>query len=142
MKAKEYLGQVRTLDILITNKKETLARLRARVTSITAPMGDKINVQTSPRHDRLEESIVKIVDLENRITEDIKRLAELKDEIMRTIDTIGDADLINLLYKRYIHLKPWFKIAGEMNYSEQHIFRLHGKALIKIQNIINKRSDT
>ena len=142
MTAKEYLGQIRRLDKMIENKIETVARLRERATSVTAPMGEKINVKTSPCHDNLEKTIVKIADFERSIDADVKKLLETKREIMSTIDSIDDADFINLLYQRYVFYKPWFKIASAMNYSEQHIFRLHGKALIKIQSIINKRNDT
>lgn len=136
MKAKEYLGQIRKYDVLIANKTETVARLREQATSITAKT-DKVNVQTTARNDKLEATIVKIIDLENGILKDIERLTELKGEVTRVIDAVNDADLINLLYKRYVHYEEWATIAEEMNFSEQHVLRLHGKALLRVQDIIN-----
>ena len=136
MTAKEYLGQIRKYDVLIENKTKTVARLREQATGISVKM-DKINVKTTARTDRLEETIVKIVDLENSILKDVEKIAELKGEVTRSIDKVGDADLINLLYKRYVHYKEWADIADEMNFSVQHVLRLHGKALHKVQNIID-----
>lgn len=137
MRAKEYLGQIRRYDVLIENKTETVARLREQATSITVK-SDKVNVKTTARHDKLEATIAKIIDLENGILKDIERLTELKDEVTRVIDAVNDADLINILYKRYVHYEEWTAIADEMNFSEQHVLRLHGKALQKVQNIINQ----
>lgn len=136
MKAKEFLSRIRKYDILIARKTETVARLREQATSITAKT-DKVNVQTTARNDRLEETITKIIDLENSILKDIEQLAELKSNITQVIDTLDDADMINLLYKRYVHFEEWAMIADDMAFSLQNVFKLHGKALLKVQDIIN-----
>lgn len=140
MNAKTYLGQIRKFDILISNKMDIVEDLRAQATSITAKM-DKVNVKTTARADRLEDTIVKIMDLESRILKDIEKITELKGEIVKVIDAVDNGDMINLLYKRYVHYEEWQQIADEMNYSIQHVLRLHGKALPKVQNIINQAND-
>ena len=140
MTAKVFLSQIRKYDILIANKTETLARLRSQAVSITVNT-DKLNVQTTARHDRLEETIIKIMDLESRILKDIETVTELKKDVTDVIDKLEEADEINLLYKRYVFHKDWTVIADEMNYSEQHILRLHGKALFEVQNVLNSLKD-
>ena len=46
---------------------------------------------------------------------------------------IEDKELQVVLEKRYLCFESWEKIAVEMNYSIQHIFRLHSKALKNIE---------
>jgi hypothetical protein len=137
VKAKEYLGQIRKYDILLRNKMDIVENLREQATSITAKM-DKVNVKSTSRTDRLEDTIVKIIDLENRILSDIEKITTLKGEVIKTIDAVDDGDMINILYKRYVHYEEWTQIADELAFSIQHIHRLHGRALLVVQSIINK----
>lgn len=141
MNAKSYLGQIRKYDILISNKTETVEKLRAQATSITAKM-DKVNVKSTARTDRLEDTIVKIIDLENRILSDIAKATRLKGEIVKTIDAVDDGDMINILYKRYVHYEEWTQIADELAFSIQHIHRLHGKALLRVQSILKAKEES
>ena len=136
MKAKDYLGQIRKYDILLRNKTDIVEELRAQATSITAKM-DKLNVKSTARTDRLEETIIKIIDLENSILSDIAFITTIKGAVIKTIDAVDDGDMINILYKRYVQYKEWTQIADELAYSIQHIHRLHGRALLRVQSIIN-----
>ena len=81
---------------------------------------------------KLEDTIVKIIDLQEEINRDIDKLVDLKKEIARTIKKIEDKELQVVLEKRYLCFESWEKITVEMNYSIQHIFRLHSKALKNI----------
>lgn len=133
--AKEYLGQIRRYDIMIENKLEMVRRLRNQAESITAPMNGE-RVQASKRPDKMAECVVKMVDLERIIKDDVEELTRIKEEVMSVIDRVDDADMINLLYKRYVLYKPWEKIADEMFFSVQTVYRLHGKALLKVQALM------
>ena len=61
---------------------------------------------------------------------------ELKKEIMRTIHSVSDVELQTLLEKRYLCFLSWEKIAVDMHYSIQHIFRMHDQALSKVSAIM------
>lgn len=131
MNAKEYLGQIRKLDILIDRKNEQLFRLREQVLSITASTEGE-RVKSSGNVHRMEATLAKIIDLQSEINDDIDTLVDLKQEIMNTIDDLRDPELIDLLYRRYLSYEKWERIALEMNYNIRWIYRLHGKALEKI----------
>lgn len=135
MTAKEYLGQIRKYDILIENKTKMIQRLREQAESVTVAMGGE-RVKSSGSNDKLGDTIVKILDLENTIKKDVESMARVKQDVMNTIDKIGDADLMNVLYKRYVHFKTWEEIPEEMGYTERTIYRLHGKALLALQKHI------
>lgn len=139
MEAKEYLGQIRKLDTLIKNKLRLMEDLRDSTQQVTAKPKD-VAVKSTARLDRLEEAICKIVDLEKAIANDIEKLAKIKNEIIATIDQLDNADMIEILYRKYVHLEDWTKIVDEMCLSEQSIYRLHGIALAKVNAILKNES--
>ena len=73
--------------------------------------------------------IVKIIDLENEIDEEIDILVDLKQEIVSLIKQVKNPEYQTLLELRYLNFKIWEQIATEIRYSIQHIFRIHNKSL-------------
>lgn len=71
-------------------------------------------------------------DYEDRLWEENERLAQQMAEIERAISRISDKKESELLRLRYIDGKKWSEIAEEMLYSEQHIHRIHQKAIEKL----------
>lgn len=132
MNTKEYLKQAFYLDKRINSKLEQVESLNALATKATSTLSD---MPKSPNREisKLEDTIVKIIDLQEEINKDIDRLVDLKKEIIRKIKNIEDKELQVVLEKRYLCFESWEKIAVEMNYSIQHIFRLHSKALKNIE---------
>jgi DNA-directed RNA polymerase specialized sigma subunit len=80
----------------------------------------------------MEDTIVKIVDLENEINRDIDRLVDLKAEARRLIGQVKEPDQQLVLELRYLCYKPWSEIMVELGCSEPTVYRLHGEALKKI----------
>ena len=60
-------------------------------------------------------------------------LQHLMHEMWKQIQKVTDADARDLLTKRYLEFKPWKVVASELNYSVQHIYYLHNKALEKLR---------
>lgn len=131
MNAKEYLQQIKRLDTLINRKTDLLYDLKSQVLSITASAEGE-RVKHSSNVHRMEDTIVKIIDLQNEINTIIDQLVDVKREILTVIDSLDDADLIDLLYRRYVYYEKWEDIALKMNYNVRWIYRLHKKALQKI----------
>jgi len=77
MTAKEYLGQAYRLDQRINSKLEQVMSLRDLATKATSTLSDVAPSGTRNVH-RMEDIIVKIVDLENEINRDIDNLVDLK----------------------------------------------------------------
>lgn len=136
MNAKEYLTQIKKLNVLIENKLTEVERLRDRAESVTACVGGE-KVKSTSRSDNMENTIIKLIDMSRAIEKEVDKLVELKTEATHVIDMLDKADEINLLYKRYIQFKTWEQIAEEMDYSLQGIYKMHGFALQKVQKILN-----
>jgi len=131
MTAKEYLGQVRHLDSQIDVKLRQAERLKELATKTTATFSD---MPKAPGHNRssMEKTIVKMIDLQNEINDDIDRLVDLKEDVKATIARLDNPTERLLLEKRYLCQESWSKIAEDMNYSEQYVFKIHAGALQKV----------
>lgn len=132
MTAKQYLRQVKRLDNIINAKLEQIEKLRAMSINISRVMSpDKVHSQEN--RSKTEKIIVKIIDLEREVTNDIDRLVDLKREIMQKIDAMEDDNYKVLLTLRYLNFKTWEEIAVEMDYTFQWVHQLHKRALIEFE---------
>lgn len=135
MNAKEYLGQAFYLDKRINSKLEQVESLNTLATKATATLSD---MPRSPNRgtSRLEDTIVKIIDLQEEINRDIDRLIDLKADIVSIIKKVDDKELQTILEKRYLCFLSWERIAVDMHYNIRTIYRLHNKGLEKVNKII------
>lgn len=124
MTAKEYLRQVRSVDKRIKNKLEMVEQLRDTATSATATLSDMPR-SDSPNLQRMEDTICKIVDLENEISEEINRLVDLKREVQAAIDALPNPDQQLVLELRYLCYKSWNEISIELGFCDRNVYRLH-----------------
>ena len=131
MTAKEYLGQARFLDMRINSKIQQVASLNELATKCTATISD---MPGNPNRggSRMADAVVKIIDLQEEINRDIDKLVELKREIMEVIRAVPNVEYQTVLEKRYLCFSAWEQIAVDMNYSIQHIHRMHSAALNEI----------
>ena len=128
MKAKEYLSQAYRLDQRIDAKIEQVMSLRNLAAKATSTLSDAAPSGTRNVH-RMEDIIIKIIDLEEEINADIDNLVDLKREIMAAIRSIHDPDYCTVLELRYLCFKPWEQIAVEMGYGIDNVYKLHRMAL-------------
>jgi DNA-directed RNA polymerase specialized sigma subunit len=128
MNAKEYLSQAFHIDQRINSKLEQVMKLRETSTKATATLSDMPRGD-SPNVHRMEDTIVKIIDLENEINRDIDRLVDLKRDAREVINRLSDPDQQLILELRYLCYKSWTQIMEALDYSETSVYRLHGQAL-------------
>ena len=124
MKIKEYLGKAYRLDQRINSKLEqieSLNELATKASTTLTGMPRNSNGATS----RMEDVIVKIIDLQTEINNDIDELVDLKSEIVRLIKEVDNYEYQTLLEKRYLCFNTWEQIAVDMDYSIQQIGRAH-----------------
>ena len=137
MTAREYLEQARTLDMEINSKLEMVSSLRAMAERTTSALSRAVVSRSRDDH-QMEETIAKIVDLEREVNEDIDRLVELKREIMGVIKKLDDPVDRYLLSMRYICGKDWEEIADAMNYHIRTIYKVHDRAIQKMENLLER----
>lgn len=139
MTTKAYLEQARFLDMRIKSKIQQIDSLRELATSCTTVLSD---MPRNPKRgtSKVETSVLKIIELQEGLKSDIDALVDLKRDIMATIHSVEDVELQALLEKRYLCFLSWERIAVEMHYSIQHIYRMHETALDAVDKILACRS--
>lgn len=128
MTAKEYLSQAYRLDKRIDSKIEQLKSLNLLATKCTSTLSDMPKSQ-SAGNSRLEDTVVKIVDLQEEINRDIDSLVVLKRDIVRRIKSVQNPEYQIILELRYLCFKTWEEIAVQMNCSIDNVFKIRKNAL-------------
>lgn len=128
MNAKQYLKQLKWLKNLIDTKNEQIESLREIATKIT-PNYSSEPVQTSSISNKVGNSVVKIVDLENELTVDVQKYTSLMQEIIHKIELIPDNELKLLLTYKYVNFNTWEQIAEKMDCSLRWVYELHQRGL-------------
>ena len=139
MTAKEYLSQARFLDNRINSKIHQVSSLNELATKCTATISDMPHSPNSGGS-TMADAVCKIIDLQEEINKDIDRLVDLKREIMGVIKAVPNVEYQTILEKRYLCFISWEQIAVDMNYSMQHIHRMHSSALKEI--VIPKQDES
>ena len=135
MNVKEYLEQAKYLDMRINSKIEQLSTLNDLATKCTVTLSD---MPRNPNKgiSNMEDTIVKIIDLQEEINRDIDQLVDLKREIMVVIKKISNVEYQTILENRYLSFMSWEQIAVEMKYSIQQVYRLRDRAHKVVEKIV------
>ena len=124
---------MRHVDMMIDCKCEQVRELRDRLTSISCPLGEKVQTDVNP--DKFTNTISKIIELEKDINADIDKLVDMKRVARNLIESL-DNDVEKLvMYKRYFDNKTFEEISVEMSYSWRRIHQVHGNSLKKLERL-------
>lgn len=118
------------------DKLQELRNLAQKVTPAysQSPGGGSGNAQ------KLENSIVKIIEQEKIITECCNELCAQLAEIRALVALLPMGPMRLVMQRRYLNYQKWEQIAAELHYSWQNVHRLHSKALDYILHEMNKRN--
>ena len=130
--AKNYLSQAFGINQRIESKLVQIEELHNLATKATVTYSD---MPKNPNRSgsRIEDCIIKIMDLEAEINKDMVELVELKKDIIHRIKSVEGVELQTILELRYLSYMRWEEIAIELGYGIDNIFRLHRNALDEIR---------
>ncbi len=138
MTAKEYLGQAYRLDQRINSKLQQIESLRSLTMKVTASY-DSEPVSHTRNVSSLEDTIIRLMEAENQINQQIDELVRLKVDISKLIDRVRNESYRLILEKRYLCFLPWDQIASEMNYSRRWVLSKHDRAVEVVERLMNGR---
>jgi DNA-directed RNA polymerase specialized sigma subunit len=139
--AKEFLSQAYRIDQRINAKIEQVQSLRDLAAKATATLSDNSPAKGERNIHRMEDVIIKMVDLENEIHNDISILLGIKKDVGAVIKRVKDPEQQMVLEMRYLCYTPWEKIAEQLAYSPQHTYRIHGAAISSIARELESKCD-
>ena len=130
MTAKDFLRRARSVDRRVDEATERVDRLRAKLED-----GRMSKITGMPRGGSEDWTATadKLIELEKRVNARIRELVRVKHLAMDAIDRVDEARLREVLELYYIDGFNWDQVAQRMELDKRWVFRLHGKALQKIE---------
>lgn len=135
MTAKDYLKDIRKLDLEIQTLQEQISLLRKNAEGLRA-----MELSDMPKGGRgkdLSDYVAEIADLQMVCVQHVSELIMKKQEAIERIMGIDGSELRNVLLLRYIQCKEWDEIADKLQYNLRTIFRLHGEALKEFGDVVS-----
>ena len=116
--------------------KDEIDTLREMVVSTVAiQQGER--VLSSGTQDKMAETICKINEKECEWNDLMREFALARANVIINIQKLNNPEYEQILYKRYCQSKKWEEIALEMNYTYQWVCKLHGRALLELDKVLN-----
>ena len=131
---KAYLRKAYRLDKVIKSQAAELQVLRAALSSIGGGGGD--GMPHGYRHDgTIGEitNIVRAVDLEAKLQEEIRVTVAKWKEIHETVERLKNLDEKLIIRMRYIEGRNWDEIAAELHFSRSAVFKVHDSAIDNLE---------
>lgn len=135
MTAKDYLKDIRKLDLEIQTLQEQICLLRKNAEGLRA-----MELSDMPKGGKgkdLSDYVAEIADLQMVCVQHVSELIMKKQEAIERIMSIDGSELRNVLLLRYIQCKEWDEIADKLQYNLRTIFRLHGEALKEFGDVVS-----
>ena len=130
MTPKQYLAQARYIDERIEARIAERDRLLETVSAARSP---QLTGMPAGGSKDWTDTVDKAADLSAIIDADIKRLILLKWEIWKVIDAVEDVRYRTVLELYYRAGYTWERIAEKMHYDLRYVYKLHGRALLKVK---------
>lgn len=141
MKAKEYVQQLKRLEVLIKNKQLEIIQLKEEAVFPSGGSFDGLGVQTTRKIDKMQNIICDYVNMEEELQKDIMLLYQRKIEIVHTIELLPPIEY-DLLHKVFVQGNTLYDVADVYNRSYSWATTTQGRALKKLQKILDERECT
>lgn len=99
-------------------------------------------VKSSPRHDSLERSVIKLEELEVRHAEQLEECVELRAEAVAAIDRLEDVRYKTMLTLYYVDGHSWETVAEKARYNVQYCKDLRAEALPLFWEVMPRSAKT
>lgn len=80
--------------------------------------------------DRMGALVARVADLQDDLAAELDRYLQVRDMITAKIGCLKDERYRDVLVYRYVAGLDWGSVAKVMHYSIDHVYRLHGGALV------------
>lgn len=132
MTAREYLSQAFLLDRRIRAKERQLECMRTHAAYAT-PELTGMPKAGSRTVSHVEDAAIRMLELEQMISEQIAELVRLRKEIAGVIQAVNNPECEALLEMRYLSLMSWEQISDVLGYHSKYVFDVHRRALEMIR---------
>lgn len=127
---KDWLWRYKEALLDIDSWQRELEEWRTRAEKITQVVSDM------PRGGsglNIDDIVIKMTEIMDNIKEKVSESQKIKLELEIAFEGLNDGILEGLMKYRYINCLDWAQIAIVMGYSEPHCWKLHGRALQRLE---------
>ncbi|MCL2053682.1 MAG: hypothetical protein FWG90_04450 [Oscillospiraceae bacterium] len=138
MTPKEYLEQVRVINRTVALMTEKYVSMRSML------YGRSVNYSSErkkgeTRENSTENALLRVIDYEKRLKKEINNLVNQRIQVEDSIHELLEEPIIKEIFERkYLLFQTWEEISRCVNYSLQHLHRLHSKNLPKFSEAADK----
>lgn len=137
-KAKEFLRDVRRMELTVQSKLEQLDKIRRDMTTIKAVDYSKQKLDGGdPAGAHYESLAARLIDEEARINEVIDSLSDLREQATRIIDRMEDRTEAAVLTYYYIGGCTWEETAEKAYVALRSVYYIHGRALYHFEELMD-----
>lgn len=138
MKAKEFLLQLKKLDVMITNKLIEKEQWKLIASGTTAMVGGE-RVQSSGSQQKMADAVVRYINIEQEIDMVIDTLVDAKKDVISVIEQLNptEYDVLHKIYVQYMSLSDVADMYDDKKYSA--ITTIHGRGIKHVQDILDRR---
>lgn len=134
MTAKEFLRQYGDCERRIQSRQRRIERLKEQAKSITQTLSER--VQSSGGGDSQARIIETYVDMQRELEQEVQHFRELQSQVYSAIEALEDSRQKDVLERYYLEGMTFEQVAVDLHYSYMQICRIHGRALVAIQDVI------
>lgn len=127
-KIKYELQSVRYANDAIERLEALMEVIRSRAEKMTTEYSNAPGGGNSDRAD----VIAKLVETEQKMKLQIDRWRKAIKDVQKLIDKLTDYNERAVLEHRYINCEDWDTISFRLDFSLQHLYRIHGRALFRL----------
>lgn len=139
MNAKDFLMLPAQLDCNLRMARNDMIVLRCQAENITAVLSPVTGGKGQNKD--FSEVVDRIVELKTKLSQMTAEWIKATKEVQAVIEMLPDPKKRTVLHKRYLENKTLVQIAGEINYTEQYVRKLHSDAINEVQEILDKKEE-
>lgn len=129
MTAKEYLKEIKKIDVAIDQKQIEYETLKGSRTYVGGMDYSAERVQTSPDGSGFTRISDRLADMQKEINDEIDQWHDMRHERIRQIQALSKVEYVDILFRKYVQYQSLETIASELGFSYNYTCNLHGEAL-------------
>lgn len=137
MTAKEYLENIRALDLLIESRLRQEQEIRAMLTATQAHLGNGMPRTASPNPDKIGDLVAELIDLQSEMNADIDRFVDMKKEIAEAVKRLGINER-TFIESYYFGHQSMSAIGRKLGYCRHSIYNLRDHAVAALDEELKK----
>lgn len=141
MDAEKWLLQIRKLDALIDAKIAERRRLWEIAADITGKPYDGMPItRTGLVSDKVGDSLMRIMECEEKIDDAIRRYTEKKEEIVGQLSVLPENEY-RIIHLYYVMGWKWEDVAVKTGYCDSQVWRLKKSALRRLDEVLKAKKE-